>query len=322
MPDAVPRSAAVGVINKAGEPVDASGKVIGKVPDIKDPQALAGNTVTATGQVFSDAGDVLAKAPLDTEYTTEPAKGAAKSGGWNLFGKTKGAIQTVDNLRKPVGDTLEIADKLQSLSQSQRGRTTGNEGEAVPSSAKGEASGEKLSTGADTSRHDTSADPTEHTSVKESVGTPSSSAQAEHSPCIQLKDNDTPSKRKPVGKCCKSSAAAAQETPREPKTVGEDVKSAKPDVDGSAEETTLDEPMEMKSPVPIGQEDLEDAGSKPTPAGASIKQATHQATSDPSKPAEAKGPELTGQESRAGREDSCRARTLARARRQLPRTRR
>ncbi|OAQ65595.1 lea domain-containingprotein [Purpureocillium lilacinum] len=81
-PQTVPRSSAAGIVNKKGEIVDESDKVIGKVSDSKDLQSLVGSCVTAEGDVINESGDVLGKASLDSEYTTqatEEAKDAAQT---------------------------------------------------------------------------------------------------------------------------------------------------------------------------------------------------------------------------------------------------
>ncbi|PWI64161.1 hypothetical protein PCL_12081 [Purpureocillium lilacinum] len=98
-PQTVPRSSAAGLVNKKGEIVDESDKVIGKVSDSKDLQSLVGSCVTAEGDVINESGDVLGKASLDSEYTTQATEEAKETtGGWNVLGKAKDAAQTVSSL--------------------------------------------------------------------------------------------------------------------------------------------------------------------------------------------------------------------------------
>lgn len=104
--ESVPRSA-VGTVNDAGEILDSSGQSIGKIPESKDPKELAGNTVSAAGDIVSDTGDVLGKATgLDlgnndnedenaSEYTTKGVEDGDDSSGFNVVGKTKGALSSV-----------------------------------------------------------------------------------------------------------------------------------------------------------------------------------------------------------------------------------
>jgi len=105
----VPRSN-VGTVNDAGDIVDSAGQSIGKIPESKDPQDLAGNTVSAAGDIVSDTGDVLGKATdLDlgnnedenaSEYTTKGVEGGDDSSGYNVVGKTKGALSSLTGSNK------------------------------------------------------------------------------------------------------------------------------------------------------------------------------------------------------------------------------
>ncbi|PHH71062.1 hypothetical protein CDD80_5547 [Ophiocordyceps camponoti-rufipedis] len=110
--EAIPRNAA-GVVDKSGDIVDESGKAIGSV---EDADALAGSAVTTTGDVINASGDILAKAELGDEYTTKPDEKTKSDAGWNVLGKTKGVIRTVDNIRGPVNKSFEIANSLQGKS--------------------------------------------------------------------------------------------------------------------------------------------------------------------------------------------------------------
>lgn len=105
----VPRSN-VGTVNDAGDIVDSAGQSIGKIPESKDPQDLAGNTVSAAGDIVSDTGDVLGKATdLDlgnnedenaSEYTTKGVEGGDDSSGYNVVGKAKGALSSLTGSNK------------------------------------------------------------------------------------------------------------------------------------------------------------------------------------------------------------------------------
>lgn len=119
---AIPRSA-IGTVKDTGEVVDQDGKSIGKIGEPQDAQQLAGNVVTAGGNIVSDAGDVLGHATMDeenNEYTTKAVEEGGDSSGFNLIGKTKGMF-------KPVGQTLGVG-------AGQR-QTQGEEKKDVPAEA-------------------------------------------------------------------------------------------------------------------------------------------------------------------------------------------
>ncbi|KJZ78418.1 hypothetical protein HIM_02456 [Hirsutella minnesotensis 3608] len=261
--ESVPRSAA-GVVSDSGEILDESGNAIGKISDSKNIKDLAGNTVTATGDVVSTSGDVLGKATLGTEYTTShpniPSDTSSQSGGWNLLGKTKSTVQTASNLSQHVNTGLQFAGNLQQSSQRQQ-QQGDTEAEAAGSTRTLKGEGDKAATGAHASQPEISGD------AKDTVA---SSAPAENAPGIELKDNDETAEIK-AGEDASGAAAATEKQPE--KAAAKGIKTAEPDVIGSAGDRT-NEPLTVKSPVPIDEE-----GEKVT-KGEAVPETTSQLGSD------------------------------------------
>ncbi|CAG9956753.1 unnamed protein product, partial [Clonostachys rosea f. rosea IK726] len=79
--ESIPRSA-TGLVSDSGEIIDHEGRTVGKLAESEDAPSLVGNTVTATGDVVNEAGDILGRASLDDkerEFTTGDQKTAAEA---------------------------------------------------------------------------------------------------------------------------------------------------------------------------------------------------------------------------------------------------
>ncbi|RCI14647.1 hypothetical protein L249_6814 [Ophiocordyceps polyrhachis-furcata BCC 54312] len=248
--EAIPRNAA-GIVGKSGDILDQSGKSIGNVSDAKDAEALAGSAVTTTGDIINASGDIVGKASLESEYTTRPD---SKSGGWNVLGKTKGVIQTVDSIRGPVNKSFELAGNLSNLQGKSGDKASGVEGgeddhhsaaskgerkdavgnSAVKSSAEGQ--GEKASS---ISKTDSVADADHH-------------QQQQQQPAIRLQDNDDGSAATDRGTAKHETSAAS--------TVGKH------------EEKQADEPLAVQDPVPIDEKSETGVKSEPLKPADSVSE--------------------------------------------------
>ncbi|KAH6999561.1 hypothetical protein EDB80DRAFT_724883 [Ilyonectria destructans] len=145
--ESVPRSG-VGVVSDAGDVVDEAGKTVGKVTDSKDPKELAGNTVTAAGDIVSTTGDVLGKAvPLDeepSEYTTASAEKPKKSSGFGLSG-LRSVYKSVDGTMKPVTSRLGFGSRSGSnITPEDKSPSQGEETERQFREAQGKASSSEI----------------------------------------------------------------------------------------------------------------------------------------------------------------------------------
>jgi hypothetical protein len=81
-------------VSDSGEIIDHEGRTVGKLAEFEDAPSLVGNTVTATGDVVNQAGDILGRASLDDkerEYTTRNQKTAAEAPEPQESGKHGGA---------------------------------------------------------------------------------------------------------------------------------------------------------------------------------------------------------------------------------------
>ncbi|KAH7169598.1 hypothetical protein DER46DRAFT_573483 [Fusarium sp. MPI-SDFR-AT-0072] len=123
---AVPRSGA-GVVNDAGDVLDDSGNIVGKIADTDNLKNLVGNTVNTAGDVVSSSGDVLGKTlPIGqgkpeeendshdeekSEYITQSKD--KKSGG---LGDTVGSVtRAVGDTAK--GDTEAVGDTAKNVGE-------------------------------------------------------------------------------------------------------------------------------------------------------------------------------------------------------------
>ncbi|KAK7219305.1 hypothetical protein V2G26_007308 [Clonostachys chloroleuca] len=79
--ETIPRSA-TGLVSDSGEIIDHEGKTIGMVADSEDSRSLVGKTVTATGEVINQSGDILGRASLEYKergYTTQGQEACQKA---------------------------------------------------------------------------------------------------------------------------------------------------------------------------------------------------------------------------------------------------
>ncbi|GJN69811.1 hypothetical protein PLICBS_003863 [Purpureocillium lilacinum] len=235
-PQTVPRSAAAGVVNKKGEIVDQSDRAIGKVSDSKDLQSLVGSCVTAEGDVVNESGDVLGKALLDSEYTTQATEEAKETtGGWNVLGKAKGAAQTVSSVGRPVKTAFTLNGDLANAYNQLSGGKGGDDAE-----------NKKLSSGGDDDTPSESAKDDASKAmepVKDDAGKTAESVDDKAPPPVRLQDKEaSPADAASAGKKTKEEKETVHgdDTPAE--KVGQDdlTEQAPKPIDESTEGTTED----------------------------------------------------------------------------------
>ncbi|PFH55727.1 hypothetical protein XA68_17725 [Ophiocordyceps unilateralis] len=309
--EAIPRNAA-GVVDKSGKIVDESGKTVGNISDSKDAEALAGSAVTATGDVINASGEILGKASLESEYTT---KSDSKSGGgWNVLGKTKGVIQTVDNIRGPVNKSFELANNLPNLpgKAAEKGTSGVNGGDDESAATRGEQ--KDGSTGRKDAVADSAADsqkdvkdggsgvesqskPAE-ASTSRSEKTASVADTDQRQPRIQLEDNDKATDQGTAKRESPTSAAStAGKYDSEVKSSADDKVNPESDAAVSADhKTTGEEPLRMEDPVPVDEESETGVKSEPLKPADSVSEVASKSAGEPAQGRSEKAPSALAQE--------------------------
>lgn len=137
----VPRTSA-GVVDEHGNIVDKVGNVVGQVGQIDhNASHLVGSTVTTSGDVIAETGEILGKASLGNEYTTQADKGAKSGGSWNITGKAKSVYDTVNKARGPINTAVK---GYNSLSQARAQNDQANQSNQAQSASNDDVSGRNI----------------------------------------------------------------------------------------------------------------------------------------------------------------------------------
>jgi hypothetical protein len=111
-------------VSDSGEIIDHEGRTVGKLAESEDAPSLVGNTVTATGDVVNEAGDILGRASLDDkerEFTTGDQKTAAEAPEPQESGKHGGASGFLSSASSVLKQGLAFG-RSKKISQSSSGQ--------------------------------------------------------------------------------------------------------------------------------------------------------------------------------------------------------
>lgn len=233
--ESVPRTVA-GVVNEKGDIVDKSGKVIGSVSSHKDSEKLVGGTVTEGGDVVSDLGESLANVHIDDNYTpTQVPEKTKESGGWNVLGKAKSAMQYGDNIRNAVSYGQNLQGAYSKFAGGKEGEAE-KAGEDATDKA-GEKAGEK---------------------AEEVEGAKQSAADEKEIPKpVQMQNHDDPTQKDISDETEDAKSKVDEKKEEGEKAATEGKESAESTLDKAGKDTKQDE-LVTQSPKPIAEGDAKD----------------------------------------------------------------